>query len=85
MDVSTIAVNLVYHVTYLRKGPGLGRGAIIGLIDSGFELSHPAFRDSNGKTRVLAAWDQLDLGKLRNTWKTSWTMNLTHRKGFRAT
>lgn len=29
--------------------------------DSGFDLTHPCFRDEQGKTRVLAAWDQVNM------------------------
>ncbi len=35
-----------------------GSGVLIGIIDSGFDLSHPAFRDSNGKLRVAGLLDQ---------------------------
>src|SRR5947209_13049050 len=35
-DVSLTAINLVLPTTKLRTVPGLGRGALIGFIDSGF-------------------------------------------------
>jgi len=35
-----------------------GRGIIIGIIDTGIDLSHPAFFDEDGKSRVLFVWDQ---------------------------
>lgn len=31
---------------------------LIGVVDTGFDLSHPAFRDANGKVRVEALLDQ---------------------------
>ncbi len=37
-----------------------GRGVLIGVIDSGFDLSHPAFRDAQGGLRVDALLDQQD-------------------------
>jgi subtilisin family serine protease len=35
-----------------------GRGVMIGIVDSGFDLSHPMFRDGNGTLRVDALLDQ---------------------------
>ncbi len=36
----------------------LGEDVIIGLIDTGIELDHPDFQNSDGSTRVIALWDQ---------------------------
>ncbi len=36
----------------------LGDDVIIGLIDSGIELDHPDFQNTDGSTRVIALWDQ---------------------------
>lgn len=41
----------------LKKGL-TGRGVIVGVADSGIDLTHPAFRNPDGTTRVLALWDQ---------------------------
>jgi hypothetical protein len=35
-----------------------GDGVLIGVVDSGFDLSHPAFRDAAGNLRVEALYDQ---------------------------
>lgn len=35
-----------------------GRGVIVGVADSGIDLTHPAFRNQDGTTRILALWDQ---------------------------
>jgi subtilisin family serine protease len=61
MDISVIEINLVEPVTGSRLVPSDGRGALIGIIDSGFDLTHPGFLDMRGRTRILAAWDQVNL------------------------
>ncbi len=35
-----------------------GRGVVIGIVDSGFDIAHPDFLNPDGTTRVLALWDQ---------------------------
>ena len=35
-----------------------GNGVLVGIIDAGFDFRHPNFRDSNGKSRIRAVWDQ---------------------------
>ncbi|MFP4165018.1 MAG: S8 family serine peptidase [Chitinispirillaceae bacterium] len=35
-----------------------GKGVLIGIIDSEFDIHHPAFLDSTGKTRFIALYDQ---------------------------
>ena len=36
-----------------------GEGVLIGVVDFGFDLSHPNFRNADGTTRVTEIWDQL--------------------------
>jgi len=59
-DVSAIDINLIDPVTGRRAIPGRGRGGLIGIIDSGFDLTHPCFRAPFPleNTRILAAWVQ---------------------------
>ena len=38
--------------------PFTGKGVIIGVIDSGFDFGHAAFKDASGNCRISAVWDQ---------------------------
>ncbi len=60
-DVSSEMIGLTSAGGGPRKVPGGGRGALIGVIDSGFDLTHPCFTGAGGRTRILAAWDQKNL------------------------
>lgn len=35
-----------------------GKGVLIGVIDTGFDFMHPAFRDAEGNSRIIHIWDQ---------------------------
>jgi subtilisin family serine protease len=35
-----------------------GKGIIIGIIDSGFDFTHPNFKDADGNCRISTVWDQ---------------------------
>jgi subtilisin family serine protease len=39
-----------------------GKGVILGFTDSGINTPHPAFRTTDGRTRILAVWDQSGSG-----------------------
>jgi subtilisin family serine protease len=60
-DLSAVAINLVNAETGSRLVPGNGRRAIVGVIDSGFDLTHPCFSDAEKRTRIIAAWDQVNV------------------------
>mgnify|MGYP001262139534 FL=1 len=48
-------------ITSLRSIPSFqlrGSGILIGIIDTGIEYTHNAFRNADGSTRVLSIWDQ---------------------------
>jgi endonuclease G len=48
--------------TAVHTGPRAERGgrALVAVIDNGIDVLHKAFRDADGKTRILAVWDQTD-------------------------
>lgn len=37
-----------------------GRGVLLGFLDSGIDYTHPAFRGTDGSTRIVRIWDQTD-------------------------
>ncbi|ERP39311.1 S8 family serine peptidase [Chitinivibrio alkaliphilus] len=41
-----------------KESPLGGKGVVLGVVDVGFDYTHPAFRDTTGQLRILAAWDQ---------------------------
>ncbi|MDO5296266.1 MAG: S8 family serine peptidase [bacterium] len=40
-----------------------GRGVLIGVIDTGMDVQHAAFKDQEGKSRILAYWNQNESGE----------------------
>lgn len=46
------------HAGVSLPAPYRGEGVLVGVIDAGFDFSHPNFRDAAGGCRILAAWDQ---------------------------
>ena len=45
-----------------RPYPNLsGKGTVLGIADTGIDYTHPAFRKRDGKSKILAIWDQTSL------------------------
>ena len=50
-------------ITGSRQNPFLslsGRNVLVGVIDTGIDYTHPAFRYADGSSRILSIWDQSD-------------------------
>ncbi len=53
------------HCEPVHTGIGLqssyrGKGVLIGIIDGGFDYTHPSFRKPDGSLRITKVWDQRD-------------------------
>lgn len=58
MDVSSLVSS---GVTSVRNQPNLdlnGEGVLIGIIDTGIEYTHEAFRNQDNLSKILTIWDQ---------------------------
>lgn len=73
LDEASADIGLIASGT--RAVTETGNNVYIGIVDSGFDLSHPMFRDSNGNLRVVALLDQTVPGNpvyntatLQNQW-----------------
>lgn len=38
----------------------LGQCTLVGIVDTGIDYQHPAFRNADGSTRIVSLWDQTD-------------------------
>jgi subtilisin family serine protease/predicted chitinase len=51
-----------------QREQATGRGVVVGVVDWGFDIAHPEFRHPDGRTRLLALWDQSARGGPRNRY-----------------
>ncbi len=61
------SVRISSNVEPLYLGEGLpqdfkGKGILVGVVDTGFDFTHPNFKDKEGKCRILNVWDQNKTG-----------------------
>ena len=54
MDKDVILVGGFHEVIELCEKAGYN---IVGIIDSGIDFTHPAFRKEDGTTRILKMWE----------------------------
>lgn len=54
---SGVKADAVHHGP---NGGERGDRALVGVIDSGFDVLHECFRDQHGNTRIIELWDQTD-------------------------
>jgi subtilisin family serine protease len=57
-----------------------GSGVIVGIIDSGIDYTHQAFRRTDGTSRVLAIWDQGLVPQGGETGPTGFTYGVEYQK-----
>lgn len=58
LDAVPVEIGLQSPGDGTRAVAEAGDGVLVGIVDSGLDLSHPAFRDSQGNLRVEALFDQ---------------------------
>jgi subtilisin family serine protease len=65
LDLASTAVDRNGFQAKFSAAQQDGAGAIVGIIDTGIDGSHPAFNDAAGNSRILAVWEQ-DNGPANN-------------------
>lgn len=58
LDTTSMEQSGILPVHYSPATGFRGNGIMLGIIDTGIDYTHPAFRFSNGSTRILSIWDQ---------------------------
>lgn len=60
------SARVLTHAANVNAGDGTqalnGSGVVVGIIDSGFDYTHPAFRNADGTLRVKRVWEQFREG-----------------------
>ncbi len=60
LDVALPIINYNKILETPYMAPYMGQGVIVGIVDIGFQWDHASFRNPDGSTRILSAWNQND-------------------------
>ncbi len=61
LDLAREAIGADQVLAPWGGGPGLdGEGALIGIVDTGIDFTHPDFRGADDELRILSYWDQVE-------------------------
>jgi len=58
MDQTALEVSGILRLQNPAGLDLLGQGILVGFLDTGIDYKHPAFRNTDGTTRIAALWDQ---------------------------
>lgn len=64
-------------ITQLNSSEFNGKGVLVGFIDTGIDYTHPAFRNSDGTTRIEYIYDLNNGGKVYNKTQINEALKLT--------
>ncbi|MCD8365957.1 MAG: S8 family peptidase, partial [Clostridiales bacterium] len=60
MDQTALEVSGILRLQNPAGLDLLGQGILVGFLDTGIDYTHPAFRNTDGTTRIAALWDQTE-------------------------
>ncbi len=58
LDIASIAASGIERARNIPSLNLRGQGVLIGIIDTGIEYTHEAFKNADGTTRIISIWDQ---------------------------
>ncbi len=58
MDIASVEASGIYRVRNIPNLNLRGHGILIGVVDTGIEYTHSAFRHADGTSRIVSIWDQ---------------------------
>jgi subtilisin family serine protease len=58
LDIESLAASQVTKIQSIPTFGLRGQGVLIGVIDTGIDYTHPAFRNEDGTSKIFSIWDQ---------------------------